>query len=217
MNELQLLWKELTERARQKTKAVRALAAFLEKKEVSIYTYFSRENIPKGTCYNRYLKALREFLKKYPDSEAIDKYLLEIGELPIEYVPESFYMNKYKMGYSDLAILKKKYPDQFLVFKGLRYVKEGLIPEKNDDVVVLQDEVKEKTDKLMERYPNKMSFCVAMAPKIGILPRDLKNKLFKYFKITERPTAKNIDLYKKILPILDEELKSCNAVEKATA
>jgi hypothetical protein len=33
MNELQLLWKELTERARQKVKAVRALAAFLEKKK----------------------------------------------------------------------------------------------------------------------------------------------------------------------------------------
>ena len=28
--------------------------------------YFTRKNIPKGTCYNRYLKALKEFLKKIP-------------------------------------------------------------------------------------------------------------------------------------------------------
>jgi len=173
--------------------------------------YFTRKNIPKGTCYNRYLKALKEFLKKYPDSEAIDKYLLEIGELPIGYISECFYINKYKMAYSDLAILKKKYPDQFLVFKGLRYVKESLIPEKDDNAVVLQDEVREKIDKLMERYPNKMSFCVAIAPKIGILPRDLRRRLLK------KLTAKSLDFYQKILPILDKELKSYNAKEKATA
>ena len=48
MSELQLLWKELTERARQKTKAVRALAAFMKRKEESVYIYFTRETIPRG-------------------------------------------------------------------------------------------------------------------------------------------------------------------------
>ena len=70
MNELQLLWKELTERARQKTKAVRALAAFMKRKEESVYIYFTRETIPKGAFYDKYLKALKEFLKKYPTAEA---------------------------------------------------------------------------------------------------------------------------------------------------
>lgn len=217
MSELQLLWKELTERARQKTKAVRALAAFMKRKEESVYIYFTRETIPKGAFYDKYLKSLKEFLKKYPTAEAIDNYLLKIGELPMGYVSEWFYMNRYKIGYADIATLKKKYPDQFLIFNGFRYVKESLIPEREDSVISLQDEVKEKTEKLLKKYPSKISFCVAIAPKLGILPRVLRSRLFKGFKIAERPTARSLDLYQRILPILDKELKSYDPVEKATA
>lgn len=131
------------------------------------------------------------------------------------YVSEWFYMNKYKIRYADIAMLKKKYPDQFLIFNGFRYVKESLTPEREDSVISLQDEVKGKIESLLKKYPSKISFCIAIAPKLGILPRVLRSKLFKEFKIAERPTA--LDLYQKILPILDEELKSYDMVEKATA
>ena len=133
------------------------------------------------------------------------------------YVSEWFYMNRYKIGYADIATLKKKYPDQFLIFNGFRYVKESLMPEKEDCVISLQDEVRMKVEKLLKKYPSKISFCVAIAPKLGILPRVLRSRLFKGFKIAERPTARSLDLYQRILPILDEELKTRKEVEKATA
>ena len=92
-----------------------------------------------------------------------------------------------------------------------------MIPEREDCVISLQDEVRNKVEKLLKKYPSKISFCVAIAPKLGILPRDLRRRLFKGFKIAERPTARSLDLYQRILPILDKELKSYDPVEKATA
>ena len=73
----------------------------MKRKEESVYIYFTRETIPRGAFYDKYIKSLKEFLKKYPTAEAIDN-----------------------------AMLKKKYPDQFLIFNGFRYVKESLTPER---------------------------------------------------------------------------------------
>lgn len=58
----------------------------MKRKEESVYIYFTRETIPRGAFYDKYIKSLKEFLKKkYPTAEAIDNYLLKIGELPMGY------------------------------------------------------------------------------------------------------------------------------------
>ena len=214
MNELLLLWDELVKRVRQKTKAARAFAHFTKKKEDSIFWYFSRSEIPKGKIYWDYVRALQTFLKKYPNEDEVDKYLIYIGELPVGYVSEWSYMNKNNVGYAEVTSLKKKYPNDFLIFHGMRYMKENLKLENAEDPIDLQKSIEKNLERLSKFYPSKIDLCIAIAPKIGMPPQMLRDRLFKCFRISEKPRAKSLNLYKKVLPVLQAEIDSHKALKE---